>query len=80
MAEQFMNGVVLAPVAVAKHKFDDMGEWVPERYTVAVVTEIRELKKPTRQAVHHMTPEMARRRAAELIAAAEEAESKNADL
>ncbi|MDW4900639.1 hypothetical protein RB625_19710 [Streptomyces californicus] len=80
MAVQFTHGAVLAPVVVAKHTFDTTGNWVPECYTVSVVTEIREPKKAVRQAVHHMTPAMARRRAAELLRAASEAEAMTAAL
>jgi hypothetical protein len=80
VTKKFRPGAILSPVVLAQREFNDQGEYVPVRHTVSVVTEVREPGKPVSQVVHHMPPELARRRAAELLQAAEEAETKNQAL
>lgn len=80
MTKKFLPGAVLSPVVLAQRKFNEEGDYTPVQHTVSVVTEVREPGKPVKQVVHHMPPELARRRAKELLEAAEEAEAKNAKL
>ena len=79
MKEKYSTGAILSPVVLTHYKFNDEGDRVPSKNTVSVVTEVREPGQRVKRIVHHMPPSLARRRAAELLEAAEEAEAKDTD-
>lgn len=76
------SGAVLAPVARLFHRHIN-GVFTGAEYGVSVVMEVRDPKRPQhegRWVVHEMTPAMARRRAEELITAADDADRKNKEI
>lgn len=64
--DHILKAVVLAPIP----------RLIDNKPRISVVVEIRDTGSPLdgSQVLHNMTPDMARRRAAELLAAADEAE------
>ncbi|MER6605678.1 hypothetical protein ABT282_07130 [Streptomyces sp. NPDC000927] len=80
--KKLWKGAMLAPLVHPVHKYSETGVLTECSYMVAVVTEVRDEghKEHRREIVHRMTSDMARRRAQELIEAADEADRKNAAL